>query len=256
MKDSIVLGSIGLLIYGFDQLFNRKKIKFLPILLTVLSIILIAKLKPYVLIVLLPFTLFWVYQTYLTSISSKMVKFSLTPLLLLLFGLALYFVPPMLGKEFNQYSFEQLTKTMHKHNVWNSRQGQGSAYSFGDVPESTLDFIKKVPAAITVTLFRPFPWEVKNILMLVSSLESLGLFILTLFALYIAGLRKFFKSIYFSPMLIFCLGFTIVFAYWIGLSTYNFGALSRYRIPCLPFYLSALFIIMHDAKHKFVGKMH
>jgi hypothetical protein len=37
--------------------------------------------------------------------------------------------------------------------------------------------------------------------------------------------------------------FSIVFAFAIGISTFNFGSLVRYKIPIYPFFLSMLFVL-------------
>jgi hypothetical protein len=49
-----------------------------------------------------------------------------------------------------------------------------------------------------------------------------------------------------DPNLTFCLVFSIIFAFAVGISSYNFGALSRYKIPCLPFYAAALVILLYN----------
>ena len=41
--------------------------------------------------------------------------------------------------------------------------------------------------------------------------------------------------------------FSLVFAFAVGLSAYNFGALARFKIPALPFYFIALIILMDRA---------
>ncbi|HRA12632.1 MAG TPA: hypothetical protein PKX31_13225, partial [Chitinophagaceae bacterium] len=46
----------------------------------------------------------------------------------------------------------------------------------------------------------------------------------------------------------FCLVFTLIFAFAVGISSYNFGTLSRYKIPCLPFYAVALIVIFYKNK--------
>jgi hypothetical protein len=46
----------------------------------------------------------------------------------------------------------------------------------------------------------------------------------------------------------FCLIFTLVFAFAVGISTSNFGSLSRYKIPCMPFYTAFLFITFNPPK--------
>ena len=49
-----------------------------------------------------------------------------------------------------------------------------------------------------------------------------------------------------DPNLVFCLVFSIIFAFAVGISSYNFGALSRYKIPCLPFYATFCDIIIQQ----------
>ena len=44
--------------------------------------------------------------------------------------------------------------------------------------------------------------------------------------------------------------FSIFFAFSVGLTTSNFGALVRYKIPAVPFYLSAMLILYHRNKQK------
>jgi hypothetical protein len=51
-----------------------------------------------------------------------------------------------------------------------------------------------------------------------------------------------------DPNIIFCLIFSLIFAFAVGISSYNFGALSRYKIPCLPFYAAFLFILLSNGK--------
>ena len=53
---------------------------------------------------------------------------------------------------------------------------EGSSYSLGNTDFTTLGLITKAPIALATTFFRPFPWEVNNVLMALSSLESLALF--------------------------------------------------------------------------------
>ena len=61
-----------------------------------------------------------------------------------------------------------------------------------------------------------------------------------------AGITGVWKSVRKNPSVQFFLIFTIIFAFAVGISSYNFGALSRYRIPCLPFYILALVLIYYE----------
>ena len=49
-------------------------------------------------------------------------------------------------------------------------------------------------------------------------------------------------------MILFSLIFSIAFAFAVGVSTYNFGTLVRYKIPLLPFFVVALILIWHHSK--------
>jgi hypothetical protein len=46
-----------------------------------------------------------------------------------------------------------------------------------------------------------------------------------------------------QPLLVSSVVFSIFFAFGVGLSTSNFGALVRYKIPAVPFYASVILII-------------
>src|SRR5204863_6631919 len=96
-----------------------------------------------------------------------------------------------------------------------------------------------------VTLFRPYIWESKKIIVLISALEALLFLFITLKVLFTVGIVKVWRTISNDPAIQFCLVFSIIFAFAVGISSYNFGALSRYKIPCVPFYAMALILIYY-----------
>ncbi len=90
------------------------------------------------------------------------------------------------------------------------------------------------PAALVGVLFRPFPWEAKNPLSLIASLEGL-----TVLGLFVAGWRRMvggLRSILRTPYVVLCCAYTVLFVY--GFSSFsNFGILTRQRVQVLPFVL-------------------
>ena len=100
--------------------------------------------------------------------------------------------------------------------------------------------IKKFPQGVVVTLFRPFPWECKKVIVALSALEALAFLYFTCKLLFNrkSKLSLFMKD----PTVLFCLIFSLIFSFAVGISAGNFGALSRYKIPCLPFYGAFLMI--------------
>ena len=66
---------------------------------------------------------------------------------------------------------------------------------------------------------------------------------LTLSVFYKAGPRNFIGAILKDPVILYCFLFAILFALFVGATTANFGTLVRYKIPCTPFYIIAMFLI-------------
>ena len=107
-----------------------------------------------------------------------------------------------------------------------------------------LAWFKLAPAAINVTLFRPYLWESGKIIIFFSALESGFLLLFTIFTIFKVGPFKFVYYIFKDPLLLAFFLFTIIFAIFVGLSSFNFGSLVRYKIPCIPLYLIVLAVIL------------
>lgn len=250
MKDTITIGCLGWLTASFYSVFVKNKNILFSSFLVVLCSYLIFQTKAYIFFTLAPGLLFWLISIYRSKIQSTFFKFLITPFVLSSTLLINYFVIEQLAKEEQKFSFEKFVETAGKFQSWHgylgtqAKYGGGSAYSLGEFEATTLGIIKVAPSAINVTLFRPYFWETRNIVMLISAFES---FLILLFTIQIIRkIRwKIFKIIYSNPEVFFCIIFSLVFAFAVGFSSYNFGALVRYKIPCIPFYVSALFIIRH-----------
>jgi hypothetical protein len=79
--------------------------------------------------------------------------------------------------------------------------------------------------------------------MLLSALESLMMLALTIYMIFKMKSRVFVAMR--DPNIIFCLVFSITFAFAVGISTFNFGTLTRYKIPLIPFYFLAITLMLH-----------
>ena len=55
--------------------------------------------------------------------------------------------------------------------------------------------------------------------------------------------RRLYRIIANHPLLLFCFVFVLLFSFSVGLTTANFGALVRFKIPFQPFYVSFLIIL-------------
>lgn len=252
-KDCLTFGFLGLLIYSFLNIFVNFRNLVLNSFFLIISVYVIGIVKGYILMALLPSIALWLFLIYRSKIKSPLIRTFATPFFLIVSIGAGVFILNTLANTFKKFSIENVQERAQDMQRWHSyrvetlKKGEGSSYSLGKVEFTTLGIIRKIPEAINVALFRPYLWEVKNPLALISALESLALFYLTL--LFLRSLmRNFRKTIVFleeNPSLLFMLLFSLIFAFSVGFTSYNFGALSRYRIPILPFY-SSFILILHS----------
>ncbi len=84
--------------------------------------------------------------------------------------------------------------------------------------------------------------------MLITAIES-SIFLCAVIYLLMKQRTRIFTTLS-NPEVAFCLTFTIVFAFAVGVSTFNFGTLARYKIPLLPFFAIALFLLHFNPKEK------
>jgi hypothetical protein len=247
LKDTLSLAAVGWMVFCVHQVFYQKKGLILPSLIFLFSAYILYQIKIYILLALLPSLLLWVLLRYTRIIQIKVLRYGLTPLVLLLAALLGYYAVLKVGEENRRYNLEQISQTAEITARWLayvSEQQGGSAYTLGDFDYSPAGMVRKALPAVNVTLFRPYLWEVRNPVMLLSALESLFFLLFTLYVLYVRGPGGFVYSIRKDPTVLFCLLFSLSFAFAVGITTYNFGSLVRYKIPLLPFYLCALVIIL------------
>jgi len=166
----------------------------------------------------------------------------------ILIGGTLFFMRSF-GDQLGKYSLENVIATSSVTRGWisyaSSRDEEASAYSLGDFSPTVGGMISKFPMAVNVTLFRPYIWEARKIIVALSAIEALVFLFLTLKILFTLGPAKIWKTVGNDATIQFCLIFSIIFAFAVGISSYNFGALSRYKIPCLPFYALSLVLIYY-----------
>jgi hypothetical protein len=114
--------------------------------------------------------------------------------------------------------------------------------------------VKKIPIGIATTLYRPFLWESQNLLVLVSALESFMIMAFTILVIFKAGVAASLRAVLTNAFVFLCIFFSFLFAAFVGISTLNFGTLTRYRIPILPFYMVGLLYILYLQQTKKAGQ--
>ncbi len=244
LKDTIVLACLGAITFAIKRIFIDKKVSAGSILLLVVGLLITYQIKKYVLLCFLPAAFFWIFAGILARIRSTMLQLMLLPFIILIAGLSGFYAVQKIGQDDPKYALDKLAKTSRvtAYDIgFYTGKDAGSGYSLGELDDSFTGMIRLAPQAINVSLFRPYLWEVKNPLMLLSALESLVMLGITLYLL--IKLRLNFFISWNNPDVLFCMLFSITFAFAVGVSTFNFGTLARYKIPLLPFYLIGLVVI-------------
>ena len=246
LKDTITLSAMGWYSYGFYILFIKKEYKVKRVITVLLSAYLLIALKPYILFALLPGSLIWLSYQKIANITNKIIKFLVAPFIFLGGLLGGFYALSSMGSSLGVYSIDTvLERAVVVQQDLKSDYYGGNSFDIGNFDASIGGVLGKSPQAINATLFRPYVWEARNPLMVLSSLESGYIFALTLGLLFRLKFLGFFRLIWKNPILLFSVLFSLFFAFSVGLSTPNFGALSRLKIPCIPFFVSSLFVLRH-----------
>jgi len=111
-----------------------------------------------------------------------------------------------------------------------------------------LSILTNSPVAFANTFFRPYIFEAKNPLMLLSALENCLIIITALVCMFFC-----YRNIPNRHLLYFCLTIAVLLFVLIGLSTPVLGSAVRYKIPVLPFLLMAFLLILD--KEKLIRKL-
>ena len=183
------------------------------------------------------------------KISNQMTQWLTAPILAAITLFFAYQAILWVGMNDRRYSIDNIAETARitAYDVgrWSGRNA-GSRYDLGDLDGTIPGMVRLAPAAINVALFRPYPWEISNPLMLLASLESSILLIVSIIV-FIGALRVSGRLVG-SPLIIFSLIFSMIFAFAVGISTYNFGTLFRYKIPLMPFYAILLVLAWAEVR--------
>jgi hypothetical protein len=229
LKDTITLGCLAGATYAVVKLFVTREIRIHNILLLLVCAYVIFGIKKYILLCYLPAMLMWIFAGNFTRIKSMAVKVMLVPFV----GAAIiaigYFAVVKIGEDDPRYSIDKIAMTAritaYDIGFYTGRDA-GSGYSLGELDGTFNGMIKLAPQAINVSLFRPYLWEVRNPLMLLAALESFAFLILTIYAFYRS--RRVIGRAFGDPTILFCFIFSLTFAFAVGVSTFNFGTLTRY----------------------------
>jgi len=244
LKDSFTLAAACYFIVATNDIIQKKKGFLLHLIILMISGFIIVSIKPYILIILLPGNLVWFFYTKIKKIKNTFFRYIIVPFVYLAVGLGSYWVLTALGDRLGKFSPERALETaVVTQQDLQQDYYDGNSFDIGQFEATPTSIISKFPAAVVAGLYRPFIWEANNGVMLISGIENILILGLTLLVLLRMRLRVLLKLISEHPVLLYSLSFSILFAFMIGLTTSNFGALVRFKIPLIPLYMGVIVVI-------------
>jgi hypothetical protein len=251
LKDSLCVGALGWLLYALYKGAVQKRDMLRCVIIGTIAAYALLLIKVYILLCFLPAGLLWIFNENNQLIKNNLLRALAKPFFLVVGGAFAFYAATNLTKGDEEYDVDKIgerskitTEAIYRSSV----AQKGSGYQLGQLDGSIGSMVKLAPQAIGTSLFRPFLWEVRNPVMLLSALEATFFLFFTLRILYRTGVTRVFSIIGLTPVLSFCFLFALVFAATVGITSGNFGTLVRYKIPMIPFYLAGLYILENLAQ--------
>jgi hypothetical protein len=255
LKDTLIIGCLGWLLYCLTMLlFNGKK-KLLYFIIILSCCYLIAIVRNFILfsfLLTLPLlTLFYSIRVLVTS-KTRTLKKILPHFYILFIISAIYFIgKSSIMSEFSDYILEAILEQQRGYELLGDEGGSTISFDVSSRDIESLGMLLKLaPQAFINGIFRPFPWDSKNIFTLLLSFETFTLFIWLIFLIIKKKVIYFFTEIINDNYLLACFLFVIIYGMLVGLTTLNLGTIVRYRIPLLPFLLILLYKVSISTKLK------
>lgn len=239
-KETLCLSFIGFAFFNFQQIVNSKNTALNSFFL-LLNVYLIFVVKSYVLFAFLIAILLLLFF----QLVGVMFRHSLiTRALILVFIAGLLFLTYSNLDFFDPYVLSFVDTSNFYQQYYNNDFGETSSFEIGEIETTLQGLLKKMPVGIYTTYFRPHLWEVRKPIVLFSALESFLILAFTIWAFIKNGkyLLILIREDYFARLAMY---YAIVLGIIIGLTTFNFGTLIRYKVPVVPFAWLFVFLLFY-----------
>lgn len=248
LKDTLTFAALGFLVYAVYKVFINKEAVIRNTFILIFSIYIIMILKAYIFIAFLPAGVLWVFNEKKSNIKSDALRAILTPFFIVMMISTLGVLVLLIGDSAGRFSMSNLEQTTKDFQGWHQVASEnGSGYVIHSTGTSISSLISAFPESIIVTYFRPFLWESGSIVVLMGAMESLIIFLYFLKLFFYKGkIVNFFRAIFSKPIIQMCLVFALFFGFVVGFTSFNFGALARYKIPSMPFFVAFLVMVSYQ----------
>jgi hypothetical protein len=226
-KEGLIFLGFSFVIFNFYHALKRRRFTANNVIFILLGLLLVLILRNFLIIILIPALIAW-------FLASRLPRKPLT-----VFGIcyACFVIVFFTAKFVNaNLDFPQTVVTKQKEFV--------ALHGNSSVPMQKLEptfssFIINTPQAVSLSILRPYPSDVKHLLSLAAAVETDVL--LFLFLIFLLWRRKNAKPAQSSIFIYFCVFLSLSVLITIGYAVNNLGAIVRYRSIVLPLLLCPVF---------------
>ncbi len=242
LKESICLFAMGVLINTGFKIIYKKKVTVLNLFLVVFCTYLLVVIKSYIFYaIIIAFVISFAYHFMKNFNLFLKIFLGIFAVILLVFS-ANVILESIISSAANTDNIENVIETA-KVNKNNYEDLGGSFVDIGNFDASISGVITKIPNALVNVFFRPFLWEATSPILFISMLEAMFFLLLFLRVLIKTKIIFFVKNLAQEPIYIFSFVFVLFLGIIVGFTTYNFGTILRYKIPCMPFLAMMLLLL-------------
>ncbi len=251
LKDSFTLMGTCIFTYQMHEIFILKKHKVNNyISLTIFSLIILG-IKPYIFMLLFPGALFWIFYERISKFRKSSIAFLFIPIIIIFIGVFSVLFFSMLGDSLDKFSVEKALNTASvTQNDLKQEYYEGKSFDIGNFDGTPSSALRLFPSATIAGMIRPFLWEADSPFMILSAMENILIIYLIFKLILLYKPKRILSIIYNNPLPMFCMLFSLLFSFMLGITTSNYGALMRFKIPMLPFLISGLYILNYLAKNQ------
>lgn len=258
LKDTFTFAAVCWWVHAVDELSFKRRDVLRNLMVAALSAVVMIGIKPYIFMVILPATLLWITHRRIVKIRSVVIKFMVGPVFIAsTFALAIVILNS-LGDQLGKFSLDNALAGIEgiQGDLLHSDDYSDNKFNVGEFDGTWMSVLSKFPTAVNATLFRPYIWEAGSVVILLSGLENLLLLFFAIYTLLRVGPSFLLRATVNNSLILMSMSFAILFAFIIGITTPNFGAMVRFKIPMMPFFVASLFIILHlyEIKCKMRGR--
>lgn len=244
MKDTFTFTALGWFVYSMDLIFFLKKDRARGWMIAIFAAFIMITMKPYIFMMIFPSSLLWILYHRVARIRNALLRALLLPMAMAILGYLTFFTLNSLGDRLSKFSIDRALETIvtAQEDLKRSDQYGDNFFDLGEIEPTWTSVLSKFPTASFAGLFRPSLLEANNAVMLLAALENTWLLLFFIYILVRTRIYHFITLLRTNPLLQMCYLFALGYAFMIGITTPNFGAMVRFKIPLLPFLVAGMFI--------------